>query len=62
MIREPAELTVQADGTVELPMGLLAEAGLNPGSKVLAFSDADGRIVLRRFEDSVEDLLGGHGL
>ncbi len=43
-------------------MGLLAEAGLNPGSKVLAFSDADGRIVLRRFEDSVEDLLGGHGL
>lgn len=62
MIREPAELTVQADGTVELPMGLLAEAGLNPGSKVLAFSDGDGRIVLRRFDDSVEDLLGGHGL
>ncbi|GHE11396.1 hypothetical protein GCM10010339_71070 [Streptomyces alanosinicus] len=62
MIREPTELTVQADGTVELPMGLLAEAGLNPGSTVLAYSDGDGRIVLRRFEDSVEDLLGGHGL
>lgn len=62
MIREPAELTVQADGTVELPMGLWAEAGLNPGSKMLAISDGDGRIVLRRFDDSVEDLLGGHGL
>ncbi|TLQ45053.1 hypothetical protein FEF34_20145 [Streptomyces marianii] len=61
-IREPAEDTVQENETVELPMRLLAEAGLAPGSTVLAFSDGDGRIVLRRLEDSVEDLLGGLGL
>lgn len=61
-IREPAQVTVQPNGTVELPMGLLAEAGLAPGSTLLAFSDGDGRIVLRRLEDSVEDLLGGLGL
>lgn len=38
-------------------MGLLAEAGMAPGSDLLAFSDGDGRIVLRRAEDAMRDLL-----
>ncbi|MET8740768.1 AbrB/MazE/SpoVT family DNA-binding domain-containing protein [Streptomyces sp. NPDC004728] len=57
MLREPAELRVDDHGRVELPMGLLAEAGIAPGSDLLAFSDGDGRIVLRRAEDAMRDLL-----
>ncbi|MFC9854488.1 AbrB/MazE/SpoVT family DNA-binding domain-containing protein [Streptomyces prasinus] len=58
MIREPAEINVDETGRVELPLGILAEAGLSPGTKLLAFSDGDGRIVLRRAEDAINDLLG----
>ncbi|MFF2135316.1 AbrB/MazE/SpoVT family DNA-binding domain-containing protein [Streptomyces sp. NPDC058193] len=58
MIREPAELSVGDDGQVVLPLGLLAEAGLDAGSRLLAFSDGDGRIVLQREADAVERLLG----
>ncbi|MFC9096943.1 hypothetical protein [Streptomyces sp. NPDC057072] len=57
MIREPAEIVVDETGGVQLPLGLLAEAGLDPGSRVLAFSDGDGRLVLRRVEDAIRDLL-----
>ncbi|MFD0507131.1 hypothetical protein ACFQ0G_38820 [Streptomyces chiangmaiensis] len=39
------------------PLGLLAEAGLDPGSRILAYSEGDGRLVLRREEDAVRDLL-----
>ncbi|MFH8896474.1 hypothetical protein ACH4HG_08710 [Streptomyces coeruleorubidus] len=57
MIREPAEVSVEPDGRVELPLGLLAEAGVNVGDDLLAFSDGDGRIVLRRASDAIDDLL-----
>ncbi|WP_369197553.1 hypothetical protein [Streptomyces djakartensis] len=57
VIREPAQLTIGEDGTVILPLGLLAEAGLPPGSFLLAYSDGDGRIVLRRAEDAMRSLL-----
>ncbi|KDN82438.1 AbrB/MazE/SpoVT family DNA-binding domain-containing protein [Kitasatospora cheerisanensis] len=57
MLREPAELCVDNHGRVELPMGLLAEAGIAPGSDLPALSDGDGRIVLRRAEDAMRDLL-----
>ncbi|MFF0302484.1 AbrB/MazE/SpoVT family DNA-binding domain-containing protein [Streptomyces nigra] len=57
MIREPSELTVGPDGQVTIPLGLLAEAGLDPGAAVLAYSSGDGVIVLRRAEDAAADLL-----
>lgn len=57
MLREPAEITIADDGSVSLPLGLLAEAGLSPGSQVLAYSRGDGCIVLRRAQDAVEELL-----
>ncbi|MFI9149438.1 hypothetical protein [Streptomyces sp. NPDC053367] len=57
MIREPAEVHVDDQGRVELPLGLLAEAGITPGADLVAFSDGDGRIVLRRAEDSIKDLI-----
>lgn len=57
VIREPAEVSVEPDGRVELPLGLLAEAGINVGDDLLAFSDGDGRIVLRRASDAIDDLL-----
>ncbi|MGW5987184.1 hypothetical protein ACWFRT_15620 [Streptomyces anulatus] len=57
MIREPAEVSVERDGRVELPLGLLAEAGINVGENLLAFSEGDGRIVLRRASDAINDLL-----
>ncbi|MFJ6120259.1 hypothetical protein [Streptomyces sp. NPDC092129] len=57
MLREPAELTIADDGSVSLPLGLLAEAGLSPGSRILAYSRGDGRIVLRRQQDAVQELL-----
>ena len=48
---------IDESGRVELPMGLLAEAGLTPGTPVIVFSDGDGRLVLRRREDALRDLL-----
>ncbi|MET8218814.1 MULTISPECIES: AbrB/MazE/SpoVT family DNA-binding domain-containing protein [Streptomyces] len=57
MLREPAELRVDDQGRVELPLGLLAEAGIAPGTDVVAFSEGDGRIVLRRAEDAIRDLI-----
>ncbi len=42
---------------MEIPLGILAEAGIGPGTKLLVFSDGDGRIVLRRAEDAINDLL-----
>ncbi|WP_042369553.1 AbrB/MazE/SpoVT family DNA-binding domain-containing protein [Streptacidiphilus neutrinimicus] len=57
MIRTPSELVIDEHGRVALPLGLLAEAGLNPGDRVLAFSNGDGRLELRRFSDAVRDLL-----
>ncbi len=57
VIREPAEVSVEPDGRVELPLGLLAEAGINVGEDLLAFSEGDGRIVLRRASDTINDLL-----
>lgn len=44
-------------GTVEIPLGLLAEAGLSPGAAVLIYSDGDGRIVVRRKADAIRDLV-----
>jgi bifunctional DNA-binding transcriptional regulator/antitoxin component of YhaV-PrlF toxin-antitoxin module len=57
MLREPAELTIADDGTIALPLGLLAEAGLSPGSRILAYTRGDGRIVLRRQQDALQELL-----
>ncbi|MGW8799944.1 hypothetical protein ACWGN9_23110 [Streptomyces sp. NPDC055775] len=57
MIREPVEATIGEDCRVEIPLGLLAEAGLDPGGSVLVFSDGDGRIVVRRATDSIRDLM-----
>lgn len=62
MLQEPAETIIREDGTVELPLGLLVEAGLHSGSRILAYSDGDGRIVLRREADAVDDLLNGRPL
>jgi bifunctional DNA-binding transcriptional regulator/antitoxin component of YhaV-PrlF toxin-antitoxin module len=57
MIREPTEIKIDEYGRIELPLGLLAEAGLSPESSVVAFSHGDGRIVLRRAEDAMRDLI-----
>ncbi|MFI1953189.1 hypothetical protein ACH437_15285 [Streptomyces xinghaiensis] len=57
MIREPAEVRLGENGTVEIPMGVLVEAGLDPGVPLVAYSDGDGRVVLRRQEDAIRDLL-----
>jgi bifunctional DNA-binding transcriptional regulator/antitoxin component of YhaV-PrlF toxin-antitoxin module len=57
VIRTPNELVIDEDGRVMLPLGLLAEAGLNPGDHVLAYSDGDGRLVLRRHADALRDLV-----
>ncbi len=62
MIREPAETAISEDGTVELPMGIIVEAGLSVGARLLAYSDGEGRIVLRRAEDAIDDLLNGRTL
>lgn len=62
MIREPAELQIDDEGRVSLPLGLLAEAGLDAGSRILAFSDGDGRVVLWREADAAESLLRGEAL
>ncbi|MFE3390152.1 AbrB/MazE/SpoVT family DNA-binding domain-containing protein [Streptomyces anulatus] len=62
MIREPAEAIVPEAGAVEIPLGVLAEAGLYPGDAVLIYSDGDGRIVVRRREDAIRDLLANGAL
>ncbi|MFD9039560.1 AbrB/MazE/SpoVT family DNA-binding domain-containing protein [Streptomyces bottropensis] len=62
MIRSPSEVVVDEHGTVALPMSILAEAGINPGETLLAISDGDGRIVLRRLEGAITDLLNDRPL
>lgn len=57
MLREPVQVLIGDDGAIPLPMGLLVEAGLDPGSEVLAYSDGDGRIVMCRLADAEEVLL-----
>lgn len=57
MLREPVQLTIGPDGELTLPLGLLAEAGLNQGEDVIAHTDGDGRIVLRRTSEAAEFLL-----
>lgn len=57
MLREPAQLIISDDGLVQLPLGLLAEAGLSPGSEIFAYTLGDGRITLRRAEDATNELL-----
>jgi bifunctional DNA-binding transcriptional regulator/antitoxin component of YhaV-PrlF toxin-antitoxin module len=57
MMREPEEIKIDENGRVALPLGLLAEAGLSPEGSVVAFSQGDGRIVLRRAEDAMRDLI-----
>ncbi|MFI2735700.1 hypothetical protein [Streptomyces sp. NPDC018711] len=61
MLREPAGLEIGEDGRVELPMGVLVEAGLHPGARVVAYGDGDGdgdgRIVLRRADDAIAELM-----
>lgn len=48
------------DGTVVLPLSILAQAGLDPGSAVLAVSGhEDGYVVLRRLDDAHRGLLAG---
>ncbi|WP_203703508.1 hypothetical protein [Streptomyces sp. SID8016] len=54
MIRE---LDVDETDRVEAPLGILTEAGVSPGTKLLVFSEGGG-IVLRRAEDAINDLLG----
>ena len=56
MLKEPVELTIGLGGELTLPLGLLAEAGLNPGERVIAHSDGDGRMVLRRSFEAAESL------
>ena len=55
--RTPAELIIDGEGRVSIPLGLLAEAGLDPGSGIVAFSDGDGRLVLRRHSDAMRELI-----
>lgn len=57
VIREPVELMIDEVGRLVLPLGLLVEAGLDPGSQVMVFSDGDGRLVIRRASDAMRDLL-----
>lgn len=57
MIRQPTVLRIDDQGRVELLLGLLAESGLSPGASLLAFSDGDGRTVLRQAEHAVRDPL-----
>lgn len=45
-----------------LPVSLLVQAGLNLGEKVMAVSTEDGKVVLRRLADAVDDLLSGRPL
>lgn len=56
MLREPAELHIDDQRRLELPLGILA-AGIAPGTDGMAFSDRDGRIVPRRLADGVTVLV-----
>lgn len=58
----PEETEVDSLGRIAIPMSVLAEAVLNPGERVMAYSGGDGRIVLRRWDDALHDLLSGEGL
>ncbi|MEV5246903.1 hypothetical protein AB0K95_16760 [Streptomyces werraensis] len=62
VIQDPQEVTIRDGGTVVLPISLLAQAGLNPGEKIMAASTDDGRIVLRHLTDAIDDLLSGRPL
>jgi bifunctional DNA-binding transcriptional regulator/antitoxin component of YhaV-PrlF toxin-antitoxin module len=56
----PFELTIDEEGCVLLPLGLLAQAGLDAGATVLAVAGhQDGYLVLRRLGDAQRDLLSG---
>lgn len=57
MLREPIQLTIGPNGELTLPLGILAEAGLSPGEDVIAHTDGDGRIVLRRTSEAADYLL-----
>lgn len=57
MIREPAEATISEAGAIEIPLGVPAEAGLSPGAAVVVYSAGNGRIVVRRRDDAIRDLL-----
>lgn len=59
VIQDPQEVVIQEDGTLQLSESLLAQAGLNPGEKVMAVSTEDGKVVLRRLAEAVGDLLSG---
>lgn len=55
-------MAIQEDGTLHLPVSLLAQAGLTPGEKVMVVSTEDGKVVPRRLADAVDDLLSGRPL
>ncbi len=57
MLRQPWQINIGSNGGVVLPLALLAEAGFDPGSAAVAYSDGDGRIVIRREDDALDDLL-----
>lgn len=57
MLRQPEEIQIGPGGELVVPLGLLAEAGLDPGTSVVAYSDGAGRIVLRRAGDALAELL-----
>ncbi|MEU6536619.1 hypothetical protein [Streptomyces sp. NPDC047000] len=62
MIREVAQVIIYEEGSVELPMGILVEAGPAPGDRLPAYSNGGGRIVLRGEADAMHDLLNGRPL
>ncbi|WP_345036504.1 hypothetical protein [Streptomyces sannanensis] len=43
-------------------MGIIVAASLSVGSRITAFTDGDGRIVLRREATAVDDLVNGRPL
>lgn len=53
MIQGPQEVVIQEDGTLQLPVSLLAQASLNLGEKVMAVSTEDGKVILRLLADAV---------
>ncbi|MFC7932738.1 hypothetical protein [Streptomyces cinereoruber] len=59
MFQDPQEAAIQEHGTLYLPVSLLAQASLNLGEKVALVSTEDGKVVLRRLADAVDDLLSG---
>lgn len=57
VLRQPAEVEIDQNGHMVLPMSVMAESGLDPGTTVVAYSGGDGRIVLRRSSDAAAELL-----